>query len=59
MRYIGNKGGLYGASDADKARIDMVLDGVTSIRQNYLNLIYVLQLVCAASAQCLLMCCAQ
>ncbi|KAI7842899.1 hypothetical protein COHA_003411 [Chlorella ohadii] len=40
MRHVGRKYGLLGGSEADAARIDMVVDGVEDIKRKYLALIY-------------------
>lgn len=45
LRHIASKGGLYGVSEADRAHIDMVLDGIAAIRGNYLTLVYQDELV--------------
>jgi hypothetical protein len=45
MRYIGSKSGLYGTSEADRALIDMVLDGISALRSQYLGLVYQQQMV--------------
>ncbi|XP_030041904.1 glutathione S-transferase P 1 [Microcaecilia unicolor] len=40
LRYLGQKYGLYGSNDKEKALIDMVNDGVEDLRQNYIRLIF-------------------
>jgi hypothetical protein len=44
MRYLGRKLVCYGASDADRAAIDEVLDGIVALRKFYLELIYTFQI---------------
>lgn len=45
LRHVGRKHGLYGASRAEAAAIDMLLDGVEDLRVKYLQLIYKEELV--------------
>lgn len=40
LRHIGRKHGAYGASLAEQARTDVILDGVEDARQAYATLIY-------------------
>nr|XP_033776862.1 glutathione S-transferase P 1-like [Geotrypetes seraphini] len=39
LRYLGQKYGLYGSNDKEKALIDMVNDGMEDVRQGYLYLV--------------------
>lgn len=59
MRYLATKHGLMGSSPKEAAMIDMVMEGVESMRAKYGNLIYGDQLVssqrCDSSAA--LLCC--
>ena len=50
LRHIGRKYNLYGASIADAARIDAVIEGVESLRAKYIDLIYNAQLANDAKA---------
>jgi glutathione S-transferase P len=44
LRHLGRKHALYGQTEQDMVNVDMLLDGVESIKLKYLNLIYVDQL---------------
>lgn len=41
LRHLGRKYGLYGKTEKDACMVDMIMDGVESIKLKYLNLIYV------------------
>jgi hypothetical protein len=45
VRYLGRKFDCYGSSEKERACIDMILDGIVSLRKFYLELVYTEQMV--------------
>lgn len=45
MRHLGRKFDLYGGTEAERARVDEILDGIVALRKMYLELVYTHQMV--------------